>query len=94
MHISQLSHLRTTNIPIQSYSTKLRINFILVRISHPSRINIHVEVLEQDANTIPLNLVSRITHKRMGASENPKDKIVSIFMFSILVLVRKLIRVR
>jgi hypothetical protein len=40
MHTSQLSHPRTTNTPIQRYSTKLRINFILVRISHPSKINI------------------------------------------------------
>ena len=64
--ISQLSHPHTTNIRIQSYSPKLRINFILVRISHPSRINMQVEVLEQEANTIPLNLISRITHRRMG----------------------------
>jgi hypothetical protein len=66
MPTSQLSHPRTTNTPIQSYSTKPRRNFIIVSNSRPSTINIQVEVLEQEANTRPPNLISRITHRRMG----------------------------
>jgi hypothetical protein len=65
MHTSQLAHPRTTNIPIQSYSTKPRRNFIIVSNSRPSTY-IQVGVPEQEANAIPLNLISRITHRRMG----------------------------
>jgi hypothetical protein len=66
MHTSQLSHPRTTNTPIQSYSTKPRKNFIIVNNSRPSTINIQVEVLKLEANTRPPNLISRITHRLMG----------------------------
>jgi hypothetical protein len=66
MHASHLSHPRTTNIPIQSYSIERRRNFIIVRNSRPSTINIQVEILEQEGNMIPSNLISRTTHRHIG----------------------------
>jgi hypothetical protein len=81
-HTYQLSHPRTTNIPIQSYSTKLRRNFIIVSNSHPSTINIWVEVLEQEANMIPSNLISRTTHRHTGTVTFSRSTFLSSFIIS------------